>query len=108
MMIPTVLVVSFLVFVLVDLIPGNVLDAILAGDPSALEGLDRAAVEHDMGLDAPFLVRYGRWLGVVPQSDDRFSGVFQGDLGTSFLKQRSVVEFKVFKNNSTIQVKKQQ
>jgi len=29
-------------------------------------GIDRAALEKALGLDAPIHIQYGRWLGVLP------------------------------------------
>ena len=87
LMIPTLVVVTLLVYFVIHLIPGNIIDAILAADPSAGEGLDRAEMERTLGLDAPLLVQYGRWIGVVPQVDGSFSGVFQGDFGHSWWKK---------------------
>ncbi len=90
LMIPTLLIVTLLIFFLIRLVPGDVIDAMMAS-PGA-EEIDRAAAEHALGLDAPVLVQYGRWIGVVPQMDGGFAGVLQGNLGASWWKGSSVVE----------------
>jgi peptide/nickel transport system permease protein len=75
--IPLLLVVSFLVFGLIVLVPGDPAVA-LAGqnpDPAQIE-----AVRERLGLDDPFLVQYWNWL----------SGVLQGDLGTSLFTSQTV------------------
>ena len=41
-------------------------------------------IERDLGLDAPALVQYARWMGFAPQVDGSFRGIFQGDLGNSW------------------------
>ncbi|GLY51404.1 ABC transporter permease [Lentzea sp. NBRC 102530] len=65
-----VLLLSLLVHVGVDLLPGDAATARLG--PNATP--ERVAeVRHRLGLDQPVLVRYGDWL----------SGVLRGDLGTS-------------------------
>ena len=94
LMIPTVFLISFMVFLAVHLVPGNIVDAIMAEQAQGGGGgaVDRAAIERAMGLDAPLLVQYGRWLGVTPQSDGKVSGFFQGSLGTSWWQSGSVLK----------------
>jgi len=89
LMIPTLLGVSFVIFFVVYLVPGDIIDQMQMVPDIRL---DRAELEHKLGLDAPIFVQYGRWLGVVPQMDGNFSGVFQGNLGKSFLQKMSVIE----------------
>jgi len=88
-MIPTLLGVSFVIFFVIYLVPGDIIDQMQMVPDIRL---DRAELEHKLGLDAPIFVQYGRWLGVVPQMDGNFSGVFQGNLGKSFLQKMSVIE----------------
>jgi len=47
---------------------------------------------EEYGLDVSIPHQFGRWLGVVPQADGRFSGIFQGDLGTSLITDKPVLE----------------
>jgi len=89
-LIPTLVLVSFLIFFVVRLMPGDIIDTIRAADPEA--EVDRAQIERELGLDAPALVQYGRWMGVVPQMDGSFSGIFQGDLGASWWRRMSTVK----------------
>jgi len=75
---------------MVHLTPGDIIDAMRS---KALDvELDRAAIEKALGLDAPLTTQYGRWLGVVPQVDGNFSGVFQGDFGVSWWQSVPVVD----------------
>ncbi|MBA7622890.1 Dipeptide transport system permease protein DppB [subsurface metagenome] len=95
-MIPTLLIVSLIIFLLVRLVPGTVVDALVAqmrrvGGTVSIEE-QRAKVEAILGMDVSIPVQYGRWLGVVPGADGSFSGIFQGDLGTSLWKDTPVVE----------------
>ncbi len=55
-------------------------------------GADRAAIERALGLDVPIITQYGRWVGVVPQADGSFRGIFQGHLGESFWGHLDAVE----------------
>ena len=90
LLIPTVFVVSLIVFFLVKILPGDIIDAIQR--QSYDTELDRAAMEKALGLDAPVIIQYGRWVGVISDKDGNFSGILQGDLGTSWLKNMSVAE----------------
>jgi peptide/nickel transport system permease protein len=68
--IPVMLVVALFVFSLLYLAPGDPA-AVIAGDLATSE--DIARIRKSLGLDEPFLVRFGGW----------FWGVLQGDLGIS-------------------------
>ena len=67
----TLLVVSLLIFAVMDLLPGDPA-SIMLGTSAAPETL--AALRHELGLDQPLLLRYLAWL----------AGVFRGDLGQSY------------------------
>lgn len=75
--IPLMLVVSFLIYSLIVLVPGDPAVA-LAGQNPTPEQI--AAVRAELGLDDPFLVQYWRWL----------SDALQGDLGVSLFSSESV------------------
>ncbi len=94
-MIPTLFFATVVIFMLVNLLPGDIVDAVMADSPDVR--LDRAAIERMLGLDAPLIVQYGRWLGVIPGQDDKLSGIFQGNLGHSFWARKSVVELVALK-----------
>ena len=92
LIIPTLFILTILVFLLVRFIPGDVIDILEgrmfyeAGNSDI--GLDREAVERMLGLDVPVYVQYGRWMGVLPTPDwitgeSRFNGLLQGSLGDS-------------------------
>ncbi len=85
-MIPTLVVISFLVFVIIQLPPGDFLSNQLAelqsqGDSAATERIQFLRAEY--GLDRSFLEQYVIWLGVWP-GPDGFAGMLQGDMGHSF------------------------
>ena len=90
LIIPTLFILTILVFLLVRFIPGNVIDVIVARmHLLALDiEIDRETLEHMLGLDVPVYVQYGRWLGVLPTPDwltgeSHFKGLLQGTLGNS-------------------------
>ena len=77
MVIPTLFLVTVLVFLSVRFLPGDVI-GIMESRMQASQGgeLDRAAVERRLGLDVPVYVQYGRWVG----------GIFlRGTLGQSLM-----------------------
>ena len=65
--------VSVLIFFLVRLLPGNIVD-IIAGTEGQLGKAQRAAVLREFGLDRPLGVQYFLWLG----------NMFRGNFGWSF------------------------
>jgi len=68
--IPLLLVVTFLIYSLVVLVPGDPAVALAGANPTP-EQIE--AVRQNLGLDDPFLVQYWHWL----------SNAIRGDLGTS-------------------------
>jgi peptide/nickel transport system permease protein len=85
-MIPTLLVVSILIFIIIQLPPGDFLSNQLEelrsqGDTAAIEKI--AFLRAQYGLDRSIVEQYAAWLGVWP-GQDGFSGLLQGDLGHSF------------------------
>jgi peptide/nickel transport system permease protein len=91
-MIPTMLVVTIIVFLSVRFIPGDVIDTMIAqmGSSGSVSRIDRQYLEKAMGLDVPMHIQYVRWLGVAPQEDGSFRGLLQGDLGKSLWKSQPV------------------
>lgn len=81
LMIPTLLIIAFLVFLLLFLSPGEPVMMLVPIDELGQmsdEQLDR--IRSELGLDRPILVRYADWL----------VHVFQGDPGRSIHKRRPV------------------
>ena len=99
LIIPTLFILTILVFLLVRFIPGDVIDVIEASMGGYNMGsgieIDRAAIERMLGLDVPVHVQYGRWIGVLPTPDwvtgeSHFKGLLQGTLGESLFGGSSV------------------
>jgi peptide/nickel transport system permease protein len=89
LIIPTFILVTFISFLLAYITPGDITDAMMdpAGSP-----LDKEGIIQSLGLDAPMIVQYGRFLGILPQMDGQFHGFLQGSLGVSFWTKISVVK----------------
>jgi peptide/nickel transport system permease protein len=79
-LVPMLLIVSFLVFGMTVLIPGDAAVTI-AGGPDAPPGAIKE-VRRELELDEPFLERYVDWLG----------GVVHGDFGNSLYTHRPVAD----------------
>jgi peptide/nickel transport system permease protein len=88
MVIPTLIMVSILVFLTIRLVPGTVIDAMVSegsGAGSLGQTVDQQYIKHALGLDEPVHVQYWRWI----------TKVVRGDLGTSLWTSRSITgEFK--------------
>jgi peptide/nickel transport system permease protein len=81
LLIPTVFIVTIIVFGAVRFIPGEVVELMAAqhGEAQDIE-YTMEMIRKELGLDVPIYVQYGRWIG----------GVFRGDLGRSLWSQRSI------------------
>ena len=85
LVIPTLLILSLIVFFSVRLIPGDTIDAMLGSQDFGAEG-DREALERMLGLDVPAHVQYVRWLGDI---------LLHGSLGHSLVGNRDAVEERI-------------
>ena len=68
LIIPTLWILTIMVFLAVRFLPGDVVDAMVAEMESwsAAGGvIDREAIESMLGLDVPVHVQYGRWMGGI-------------------------------------------
>lgn len=67
--------VSFLVFVLIGLMPGDPIDLQLAADPE-MTPADAERLRALYGLDRPLIERYGSWLGSALSGDFGYSRLY--------------------------------
>ena len=72
--IPTVLLVTVIVFVVMRLIPGDPALAILSADDASYTEQELSELRAQLGTDRPLVVQYLDWMG----------GLLRGDFGTSF------------------------
>jgi peptide/nickel transport system permease protein len=81
-LIPITFAVTALSFFFIDLLPGDVADAIagVGTDNAVVDEAVVQAIREDLGLDRPILNRYFSWLG----------GAFTGELGKSYQTGQSV------------------
>ena len=97
LIIPTLFILTILVFLSARFIPGDTIDAMLGRLSYQAVFLDREALVHMLGLDVPVHVQYGRWIGVLPTPDwitgeSHFKGLLQGTLGESLMGSWTVEE----------------
>ena len=79
MIIPTMLVVTLVVFLLINITPSNP-GRIILGAEATDEQVDQ--LNHELGYDLPLLQRYGKWLW----------DALHGDFGQSYYTRRDVFE----------------
>ena len=72
MLIPTLIAMSILVFLMLRLLPGDIVDIIAGDDPQA-DDAARQRLREAMGLADPIPVQYLRWLGDRKKIEKDFS-----------------------------------
>ena len=65
LIIPTLFILSILVFLAARFLPGDVIDVMVLRMNTSTGRIDREAVERRLGLDVPVYVQYGRWVGDI-------------------------------------------
>jgi peptide/nickel transport system permease protein len=76
----TLLLVSFMVFSLLRIVPGDTVTALIA-DSGAVPPEQLAAVRAELGIDKPFATQYVTWI----------SGLVRGDFGQSLVRHQSTL-----------------
>lgn len=92
--IPTVFLITVIIFTLMRLVPGDIVDDMVwrmeeAGE--IYEG-DEEMLRAHYGLNTPAPLAFARFLGVAPQSNGEYLGLLQGNLGESWITRRPVLE----------------
>ncbi|QVK21819.1 ABC transporter permease [Mycoplasmatota bacterium] len=87
LMIPVIIIISLLIFFMIQNMPGNELNMFFnPEDPSLTELQKQMLTEYwteKLGLNDPFFVKWGKW----------WLNMFQGDFGISITKQKPVADF---------------
>ena len=91
LMIPVIIGVSFLVFFIMDMAPGDAVD-LMAPEGATAEDLD--AIRHELGLDQPVVIRYVKYMG----------GMLHGDMGVSYVSKTDVFDTYMEKLPATIKL----
>ncbi len=80
LVVPTILGVTLLVSLLLELLQGDIADLIFAESATYNQELTKEKIEEELGTNEFFIVRWAEWMG----------NVAQGDFGTYFRSNRSV------------------
>lgn len=90
--IPTLLLISFVIFMILDLAPGDPL-AQFALNPAIPEST-RQLIRHQLGIDQPWYIQYTKWLGAM----------LQGNFSISFATKAPVMDLIKQRLPQTLQV----
>ena len=81
LLLPTLIGMSLLVFAMVRLLPGDIVDALVGLDPTVTDE-EKEALRESFGLNEPWPIQYTKWIG----------GMLQGDFGTSFRSREPITD----------------
>ncbi|MEK9720230.1 MAG: ABC transporter permease [Quisquiliibacterium sp.] len=81
LMILTLFGISVVIFTLLRVVPGNVVD-ILFDAAGFVDEAEKVQLEKDLGLDKPIHVQYANWI----------AGLAKGDLGYSYVSEKPAIE----------------
>jgi len=99
-------VVSLIMYCLFNLIPSDPARNQLEGMKSSLKPevyqQMNLNLRKEMGLDDPIIVRYARWMGLIPNMDGKFYGLLEGNFGFSQQFKKNVIEVVVAPMKTTI------
>src|SRR4051794_30887259 len=80
-MIVTLFGISVIIFVLLRVVPGNIVDILFAA-AGYVDQADKANLERELGLDQPIVWQYVKWI----------VGLLHGDLGYSYVSEKPVLD----------------
>jgi peptide/nickel transport system permease protein len=81
LMLVTLIGISIIIFVLLRVVPGNIVDILFAA-AGYVDPADKAHLEQELGLDQPIVVQYLHWIG----------GLLRGDLGYSYVSEKPALD----------------
>jgi peptide/nickel transport system permease protein len=81
LIIPTLFLTTIVIFLMIRMIPGDVIDVMAGEMGGGVDAVSRAELMHQLGLDLPIHIQYAHWIG----------GILQGDLGDSLRKGTPVL-----------------
>ena len=96
LIIPTLFIISLIVFLTIRFIPGDIVDSIIQGMVAHGGGqFDREAIERLLGLDVPVHVQYGRWIGDIFRHGSLGVSLRSGEAVTTLILSRIGVTFQL-------------
>jgi len=80
LMIPTFLLISLVIFLMIHLAPGDPVEIMMAGSPGRVSQAHVEQIRKELGLDQPIFIQYSMWI----------TRLLRGDLGYSYLSSETV------------------
>src|SRR6202790_2259241 len=80
-MLVTLIGISIIIFVLLRVVPGNIVDILFAA-AGYVDPADKANLEKELGLNLPLYVQYLHWIG----------GLLRRDLGYSYVSEKPALQ----------------
>jgi len=87
-LIPTLFFASFIVFLTIRLIPGDIIDLMLSQNDVSASKQTREQLQALLGLDTPLYIQYFKWMGAL---------LFKGSLGNSLWTNTPVMDEILFR-----------
>ena len=81
LMLVTLLGISIVIFFLLRIVPGNIVDILFAA-AGYVDPADKVNLERQLGVDQPLIVQYLHWIG----------GLLHGDLGYSYVSEKPALD----------------
>jgi peptide/nickel transport system permease protein len=92
---PTLFIASVIVFVIVRMVPGDVVDLMLSQNDAGSSSFTRQQLLETLGLDKPMWQQYGIWIGNLALRGDLGNSLWQGDSVLSMIATRLPVTFEL-------------
>jgi peptide/nickel transport system permease protein len=94
-LIPALFFASLIVFVIVRLVPGSIIDMMLSQNDVGADKLSRDQLINTLGLDRPMWEQYARWIGGILLHGDFGRSLWQNTPVAELLRARMPVTFEL-------------
>lgn len=94
-LLPTLFIASVIVFVIIRMVPGDVVDLMLSQNDTGSSKLTREQLLHTLGLDKPMWAQYFVWISGLVLHADLGNSLWQGDTVISMIAARLPVTFEL-------------
>lgn len=94
-LLPTMLIASIIVFVIVRMVPGDVVDLMLSQNDAGSNKLTRDQLMETLGLDKPIWQQYGSWISRLLLHGDLGDSLWQADSVINMIAERLPVTFEL-------------
>ncbi|MEG0224057.1 MAG: ABC transporter permease [Comamonas sp.] len=94
-LLPTMLIASIIVFVIVRMVPGDVVDLMLSQNDAGSNKLTRDQLMETLGLDKPMWQQYSSWISRLLLHGDLGDSLWQGDSVIGMIADRLPVTFEL-------------